>query len=226
MTYVTLSEQGNISTAYAISKDCINWERKGIIFKTQDKDCVVFPEKIRNKYYAFNRPEGNFEFSPPHIWISSSKDLQFWGKSTPIKLSEKEEWDYTRVGAGPPPIKTEKGWLLFYHGVTTKKMHGTFFERYFNFSDNSNIYSVGCALFDLQKPGKLIAKSINPIIVPRKTYERKGYVNNVIFPTGLVADLDKKSLLVFSGAGDSVVTVKKILLKDVLKTLTKIKDQV
>ena len=58
MTYVSLSRQGNISTSLALSKDCLKWERLGTIFSEQNKDVVLFPEKIKDSYYIFNRPEG------------------------------------------------------------------------------------------------------------------------------------------------------------------------
>src|SRR3989344_7851609 len=100
MTYVALSNTSNVSTNLAVSKDCLNWERRGIIFRMQNKDVVIFPEKINDNYVAFNRPEGNFQFSPPKIWISFSEDLKLWGNSRPVVLSKKGHWDYARVGAG------------------------------------------------------------------------------------------------------------------------------
>ncbi|MBU0958970.1 MAG: hypothetical protein KKB31_03415, partial [Nanoarchaeota archaeon] len=115
MTYVSLSRREGVSTCLAISKDGFNWERKGIIFGEQDKDVVIFPEKIKGRYVAFDRPEGNFEFAPPHIWVAYSKDLQYWGKLKGVFFSKKSI-DFHRSGAGPPPIKTEKGWLFIFHG--------------------------------------------------------------------------------------------------------------
>ena len=219
MTYVTLSRQGNISTSYAISKDGINWKRKGIIFREQNKDVVIFPEKIGRKYLAFNRPEGNFEFSPPHIWISDSPDMIHWGHPKPIQLSKKGTWDYSRIGAGPPPIKTDKGWLLIYHGVKEKKKYNNFLARFFGFTKEYSVYNAGAALFNLKNPSKLIAKTSKPIILPTNEHEKKGFVNNVVFPTGLILDENKKDVLIYSGGGDSVVTVKKIALKDIMDSL-------
>ncbi len=222
MTYVALSRQGNIHTNYAESKDCKNWKRKGIIFREQNKDVVIFPEKINGKYLAFNRPEGNFEFSPPHIWISDSPDLVHWGHPKPIQLSKKGGWDYSRIGAGPPPIKTDKGWLLIYHGVTEKKKYNNFFARFFRLIKEYSVYNAGAALFDLENPRKLIAKTPKPIILPTNEHEEKGFVDNVVFPTGLVLDENKKDVLIYSGGGDSVVTVKKIALKEIMDSLEKV----
>ncbi len=218
MTYVSLSRQGNISASLAVSKDCMEWERKGIIFSEQNKDVVLFPQKFKNFYYAFNRPEGGFEFSPPHMWIASSRDLSNWGHNRPLVLSKKGAWDYERVGAGPPPIKTEKGWLLLYHGVIkyrTRKFREKLGDEKVAFS-----YEVGAALFDLKNPRRLIAKSMQPILVPSRDYEKEGYVNNVIFPTGLVQDSDR--LLVYFGAADSQTEVKEVSLNDVLSSLKRV----
>ncbi len=224
MTYVALSIEGNISTHLAKSKNCLNWKRLGPIFAEQNKDVVIFPEKIQGRYYAFNRPEGNFQFSPPHIWISHSTDLIHWGHPRPVKLSKKGHWDYARVGAGSPPIKTSKGWLLLYHGVKEESFNEGILDESLAMPKKISIYSIGAALFDLKKPWKLIAKSPNPIIVPKKEYEKEGFVNNVVFSTDAVLDLDKKHLLIFSGGGDSVVSVKKILLQDILNSLKKVKN--
>jgi predicted GH43/DUF377 family glycosyl hydrolase len=203
-----------------LSSDCINWERKGAIFSEQNKDVVLFPEKIHNSYYTFNRPEGSFEFTPPHIWIATSKDLLAWGKNEPLKLSNKGKWDYDRVGAGPPPIKTKKGWLLLYHGVIDKSAEASVVVSGSSIVKTTSKYEVGAALFDIKNPRRLIAKSVGPILEPSKAYEKKGYVKNVIFPTGLIKDGD--DLLVFIGAADTVTAVKKISLQNVIKSLKKV----
>ena len=220
MTYVSLSGQENVSTSVAVSKDCVNWKRKGTIFSEQNKDVVLFPQKINNHYYAFNRPEGSFEFTPPHIWVASSKDLIEWGENKPLKLSRKGAWDYKRAGAGPPPIKTKKGWLFLYHGVIEKNADAPVVVSGSSVVKVTSKYEVGAALLDLKNPRKIIAKSSGPILAPIENYEEKGYVNNVIFPTGLIQDGD--DLLVFLGAADSLTEVKRISLKDVLNSLKRV----
>ncbi len=232
MTYVSLSREGNISTSYSISNDCLSWYRRGIIFGEQDKDVVLFPERINNKYVAFDRPEGNFQFTPPHIWIAYSDNLEFWGDSKAIVFSKKSDWDYTRVGAGPPPIKTKEGWLLIYHVASDSEK----LKRQPSFVCNVNqlfkikkseknpvsIYCVGAALFDLKNPKKIISKTRFPLIVPSKKYEEGTFENKrVLFPTGMVLDKNKKDVLIFSGGGDTVVSVKKISIEEILDFLKK-----
>lgn len=210
MTYVSLSRKENISTSIAFSEDLINWERKGIIFGEQDKDVVVFPEKIKGWYVAFDRPEGNFQFTPPHIWIAQSDDLLCWGKLKSISLLKKGDEDYGRIGPGCPPIKTKKGWLLFYHTVKEEK-------------DKSFTYSGSVALFDLIDPKKLISKS-NPIIIPNMDFELKLYQHKrIVFPTGVVVDKNGKDLLVYSGGGDVVSSVRKISIDKIMNSLKKVK---
>jgi predicted GH43/DUF377 family glycosyl hydrolase len=210
MTYVSLSMKENISTSLALSDDLKTWERKGIIFGEQDKDVVIFPERIKEKYVAFDRPEGNFQFTPPHIWIGYSDDLVSWGNLKSINLFKKGDKDYGRIGPGCPPIKTNEGWLLIYHSV--RKEDDIFY-----------IYSASAALFDLKNPKKLLAKS-DPIILPDQKYELQLYQKKrVVFPSGVVVDKNGKDLLIYSGGRDVVTSVRKISLEKIMESLKRVK---
>ena len=253
MTYVSLSKEANISTSIAISNDCKKWFRRGIIFEEQNKDVVIFPELFDGRYVALNRPEGGFEFSSPHIWISSSKDLESWGSSRPFVLSERGKWDsetsrfasrssnldgaqelkhsswevLDRIGAGPPPLRTEKGWLFLYHGVKMKKIREIFpfniIKKILGIETRRESYSVGAVLLELKNPGKIIAKAESPIISPRLGTEKKNIVKKeVVFPTGLVWDVNGEDLLIFSGGGDEVVSVKKVGVGEIFEKMGKI----
>lgn len=205
MSYVSVSEFG-ITSSFAKSPDLINWERLGIIFAIENKDCVLFPNKIRGEYVALTRPVGNFSFEKPSIWISYSKDLKYWGKETSIIHTRENSWDYDRIGAGCPPIKTKKGWLLIYHGV------------------NNNVYSAGAILLDLNNPEKILARTPKnkPLFKPNSKFEKKGFVNNVVFPTGAILDLDKKHLLIYSGTADRYISIKRVLIKDIMNSLERV----
>ncbi len=246
MTYVSLSKNQNISTACAISNDCINWERQGLIFGEQDKDVVIFPERINGKYVAFDRPEGSFQFTQPHIWIAYSNDLKSWGDLRPIDNIYEEDGFCPRNGAGPPPIKTKKGWLLLYHAVTEFKEEEN--ERQIikkikkilkskkdivkrltaleeDLKKKISLYSVGGVLFDLKNPEKIIAKSKDFLIVPDQKYDQSFEYKRVTFPTGAVLDEKEKDLLIYSGAGDQKTTVKKVSLNEVLRNLKKVRKR-
>jgi predicted GH43/DUF377 family glycosyl hydrolase len=230
MTYVGLSRNENVSTNYAVSNDCIKWFRKGVIFDEQNKDVVMFPEIINNEYVALERPEGSFEFSHPHMWMAFSKDLESWGRQRPLIISKKEDWDFGKVGAGAPPIRTEKGWLLIYHAILTAKKKRIMEDiiKKMDISEcisgiitnKDTLYCAGAILFDLKDPKKIIAKSKVPILFPIKKHEIANFGDlRVIFPTGLILDENKEDVLIFSGAGDRVTTVKKIGLDNIFKKL-------
>ncbi len=207
MTYVGVSTGNGVSTYLAESKDGLSWTRKHILFQEQNKDCVLFPEKIRGKYVALNRPESGMIFSRPSIWVSYSKDLIHWGEEKNILPTRLGSWETHRNGAGIPPIRTEKGWLVIYHGVKEKNDHLT--------------YSAGAFVLDLKNPERVLARSPakRALITPRKDYEKTGFMNNVVFPTGGVLTKDGKSLLIYSGGADSVITVRKASLEDIFKSL-------
>ncbi len=207
MTYVGVSVNEGVSTYLAESKDLKNWKRLGIIFIEQNKDVVLFPEKIKGLHVALNRPESLFEFSRPGIWISYSKDLIYWGRGKKLLKPRENSWDSIKIGAGPPPIKTKKGWLLIYHGVQKK--------------EEKTIYSAGAVLLDLKNPEKILARTSpsQPLIEPKEDFEKSGFINDVVFPTGVVQTLGKRYLLIFSGGADSVTTVRKILLKHILSSM-------
>ncbi|MFH1802497.1 MAG: glycosidase [archaeon] len=203
MTYVTVSDKDGVSTSLAESKDLTAWKRRGLIFQEQNKDVVLFPEKINGLYVALNRPESAFVFAKSNIWISYSKDLVFWGKESSLLDVRKGSWETERNGAGPPPIKTKQGWLLIYHGVSQKRGHSH--------------YSAGAVLLDLKNPEKILARTPKrkPLMVPSIKFEKKGFMNNVVFPTAAIPTKNGKELLIYSGGADSIITVRKISLEEI-----------
>ena len=204
MTYVSVSSNEGVCTSLALSNNLKYWRREGIIFRIQNKDVVIFPEKINGKYVALHRPEGDMNFTKPSIWISYSKDLIYWGKEKAIIDPREKAWDKDRIGSGCPPIKTKEGWLEIYHGVEDV--------------NEKEIYRAGALLLDLKNPEKILARSPKdkPLFEATEKEEKKGFYNNVVFPTGAILSLDKKSLLIYSGGADSVISVRKIRIKDIL----------
>lgn len=207
MTYVSISTNEGVSTSLAITQDFKNWRREGIIFREQNKDVVLFPERINGKYVALHRPEGFFEFSKPSIWISYSPDLVYWGREKSILQPRMGAWDEERIGAGAPPLKTKKGWLCIYHGV--KRLGET------------ASYVAGVFLLDIKNPEKVLARSPvqKPLISPTKNYEKSGFISNILFPTGALFDIGGKDILIYAGGADKIVSVKKIRISDIMKSL-------
>lgn len=212
MTYVSVNLKESVCTSLAVSKNLRDWERKGIIFRTQNKDVVLFPEKIGGRFVALNRPEGHFEFDKPSIWISHSPDLKYWGDEKAIMNPRKDGWDSARIGAGPPPIKTEAGWLVIYHGVCDIPVG----EK-----ETHSVYCAGAVLLDLKHPGKVLARSPpdKPLFQPEQDYEKKGFLSNIVFPTGVVQDLDPNYIIIYSGAADRCISVRKLKVEDVLNSM-------
>lgn len=211
MTYVSVNLRESVCTSLAVSKNLRDWERKGIIFRTQNKDVVLFPEKINGRFVALHRPEGHFEFDKPSIWISHSPDLRYWGDERVIIQPRKNAWDSIRIGAGSPPIKTEAGWLEIYHGV-----HDVLAEE-----EQKSVYCAGAILLDLKHPEKVLARSPpdKPLIKPERDYEKRGFLNNIIFPTGIVQDLNPEYVLLYSGAADKFISVKKLKVENILNSM-------
>jgi len=162
----------------AKTNDFESFEFMGIVSEDDNRNGVLFPEKINGKYMRLDRPN---EIDLPEgpttgsiIRLSESDDLLDWHTVGPVISGRSHYWDEL-IGAGPPPIKTEQGWLQIYHGVATH-------------FGSSNIYQIGVMLLDLKNPLKVIGRSRYNILEPREMYEMVGQVPNVIFPSGAIVE--------------------------------------
>jgi beta-1,4-mannooligosaccharide/beta-1,4-mannosyl-N-acetylglucosamine phosphorylase len=157
-----------------------------------NRNGVLFPRKIGKNYAMLSRPSDSGHTPFGDIIYSESPDLTFWGKHRHVMapLSWQSAWQSTKVGAGPAPIETSEGWLLFYHGVLT--------------SCNGFVYSFSAALLDLDEPWKVIARARPYLISPQKPYECVGDVPNVTFPCACLTDGDTGRLAIYYGCADTV----------------------
>ncbi len=186
MTYTAYSEKG-VRIGIAYTKNFVIWKRLEPNWPEENnKDAVLFPEKIDGRYVLFNRPTTGV---PMCIWIAYSDNLINWydHKEVMAPLGE-ETWEGGKIGAGSPPIKTEKGWLLIYHGV-----------------DSRGVYRLGVSMFDLDDPSKMIHRHSEPIFEPEEDYEVFGEIPRVVFGTGICEVNDK--YYIYYGAADKVVSV-------------------
>jgi predicted GH43/DUF377 family glycosyl hydrolase len=173
ISYVILSgyvrDRPLASTALATTTDYIDYTRLGIITskESDNKDVVLFPEKINEKlsngeekmtYFFLHRPSSwigsAYGVDRPSIWLGEGNSLTNFEKHT-LLLKPEQKWESLKVGAGTPPIKTKHGWLVIYHGVS-----------------NDRVYSAGAAILDLKEPGKVVGRTKKPILEPEETYER------------------------------------------------------
>jgi predicted GH43/DUF377 family glycosyl hydrolase len=203
-TYVAVSRHG-AATALASTVDFRTFHRHGIIFCPENKDVVLFPEKIDGEYVALHRPKGAMRFSAPEIWLARSSNLIHWGSHEPVRAGS-GTWEIGRTAAGTPPVRTRDGWLEIYHGNDKR-------------DDDPGIgdYAAGALLLDLDDPQRLVRQSTEPILAPETKFEREGFVPNVLFPTGIV-DRDE-TLLIYYGAADAATGVVEISRTELLDAL-------
>jgi beta-1,2-mannobiose phosphorylase / 1,2-beta-oligomannan phosphorylase len=198
LTFTQVSEQG-VGVGMMHTKDWITYSRDGMIIPPHNKDCALFEEKIKDKYYCFHRPSG-IGIGGNFIWLASSPDLKYWGNHHCIVHTRPGMWDSARVGAGAAPIRTDKGWLAIYHGA-----------------NDDHRYCLGALLLDLDDPTIVIARSVQPIMEPTIDYEVNGFFGQVIFTNGHVVKGDV--LTVYYGASDEVICGVTFSINDILSSL-------
>lgn len=201
ITYVGVSPHG-VCTRLMSTTDFTQFHRHGTIFCPDNKDVVLFPDKILGKHVALHRPMPSMKFAPPQVWLARSPDLLHWGSHQRLLGGGGPEAS-DRVGGGTPPIRTDRGWLTLYHG-SDKKPGET----------GAGTYTASAMILDLDNPAKIIARSKGPVMRPEAPFERSGFVDNVVFPTAM---LRREGLLfVYYGAADESVAVCGFDVQDVL----------
>ncbi|MCE9554714.1 MAG: glycoside hydrolase family 130 protein [Planctomycetes bacterium] len=203
ITYVAVSRHG-VATALASTENFRSFTRHGVIFGPENKDVVLFPERIDGQYVALTRPSGGAGFARPEMWLAKSPDLIHWGQHQHL-LGVGATWDSGRIGAGPPPLRVEEGWLVLYHGNRRPRGPGDVGE-----------YSAGAMLLAHDDPRRILRRCAAPFLKPEAEFECEGFVPGVVFPTGVVAD--GPSLLIYYGAADTSSAVVRMSLDEILNT--------
>ncbi len=171
-----------------------------------NRNGVVFPRRINGEYVMFSRPSDNGHTPFGDIYLSRSPDLLHWGRHRFV-MGTRGGWESTKVGAGPVPIETPRGWLMFYHGVLT--------------SCNGFVYSFGAALLDLDQPWKVIRRGTSYLLSPQTYYECVGDVPNVAFPCATLYDPPTGRIAIYYGCADTVTSLAFCQLDEVLEFLDK-----
>jgi beta-1,4-mannooligosaccharide/beta-1,4-mannosyl-N-acetylglucosamine phosphorylase len=169
-----------------------------------NRNGVLFPRKIKGRYVMLNRPSDNGHTPFGDIFLSQSTDMIHWGEHRFV-MGVKRGWQSTKIGAGPIPIETPEGWLLFYHGVLT--------------SCNGFVYSFGAALLDLEQPWKVIYRGSSYLLSPQRDYECVGDVPNVAFPCAALYDQPTGRIAIYYGGADTVTALAFTRLEDILAFL-------
>lgn len=206
-------EKTNI--AMASTENFINWKRHGILLKSvskAEKNGVLFPKKFGGNYVVYYRVK-------PDIYVAYSKSLENsdWFGHKVIASPRKNCWDACKIGAGGPPIETERGWLFIYHGIDkegSKKIKTGYGDI-----DYERTYRLGVMLIDKDNPEKIIYRSSGWILEPKEIYEKEGMIPNVVFTCGAV--VIKGTLFVYYGAADTVIGVAYCRLSELIEIIGK-----
>jgi len=180
-----------------VASDVLLWE----------KDAFIFPKKIKNRIAMIHRILPDIQI----IYFKDFKELtlEYWKKylkklGRHVVLEPKHGYESRNIGAGPPVIETEKGWLMIFHAVED--------------SNKGKIYHASAALLDRKDPQKVIGHLKRPLFSPTEDYEKLGDVNNVVFPSS-TAIFDGR-LYIYYGAADKRIAVASVNLNELLQELS------
>ena len=152
VTYTALSTPafsgGEHRVALASTEDLSTFHKHGVVvLDLEDKDAVIFPELVGGRIAMLHRVVPDIQI----VYFDSLEQLtnpraDFWSAhrdslEESVVMRPKYEWEAKKIGAGPPPVRTDAGWLLIYHVV-----------------DANHVYRAGVALLDLEDPSRVIAR--------------------------------------------------------------------
>lgn len=169
-----------------------------------NRNGALFPRRIGGRYMMLSRPSDRGHTPFGDIFLSQSDDLISWGRHR-FAMAPEKPWESTKIGAGPCPIETSEGWLLFYHGVLT--------------SCSGYEYHFGAALLDLEKPWKVIRRGTSYLLSPQRLYEQVGDVPNVVFPCAAITDSATGRIAIYYGCADTCTGLAFCRVGDVLEFL-------
>ena len=184
----TAFSQGGPLVSLALTSDFKTFERIGPVMTPDDKDAALFPVRFEGRWAMLHRPVGRSQLLGAHIWISFSPDLRHWGDHHEIIQARMGSWwDANKIGLSAPPMETEAGWLILYHGV--------------RITAAGSIYRLGLVMLDKEDPTRVIRRTDEWIFGPKAHYEREGDVDDVVFPCGWIKKEGK--IYMYYGAADT-----------------------
>lgn len=187
----TSYSRGGPGVSLALTRDFVTFERYGVVMPPEDKDAALFPRRIGDYWALIHRPVTPLG---AHMWISYSPDLRHWGNHRLlIEARRGAWWDAYKIGLCTPPIETNEGWLIIYHGVRQ--------------TAGGCLYRLGLALLDLENPQRCLLRGDTWIFGPEAPYEREGDVDNVVFPCGYTLGDDGDTLYLYYGAADTCIAL-------------------
>ncbi|MFZ2205164.1 MAG: hypothetical protein WAV23_01065 [Minisyncoccia bacterium] len=194
-----------------------NWDKwstpKLISARGRNKNWVLFPEKINGKFAILHNL---YSTDPNKVVVDYIDNIESIGSEgldltspDPQKMpNNKIAWHNRMRSVGTPPIKTEKGWLVFYHATDRAE---------------PSKYKMGAMLLDLDDPTKIISRLSTPIITPDMWYENEGKPG-IVYACGAVVKDD--TLFIYYGGGDKFVCVATIPFKKFVDSFKNISELV
>ncbi len=171
-----------------------------------NKDAVFFPTPVpgpdgRPSYAMLHRPMWDLSWVRPGAGVHLPADLSderpgIWVSFVTaeaveadigalVRMSEhrlvalpEHNWESLKIGAGPPPIRVDEGWLLLHHGVDGVLDEGFILQQ-------GTTYAAGAMLLDAEDVSRVLSRSETPMLSPETREERSGTVSNVVFPTAI-----------------------------------------
>lgn len=182
------------------------------------RNMVLCSDKINGKYWRLERP---ISYEPTYaIWASYSPDLKYWGESELLLGVEDVPYATRKIGAAASPLKTEAGYVLFFHAVYKDTENGVVYPDGAKWDWR---YTCGAALLDLNDPFKVKAITRKPLLVAEEKYETGNmelfWRENVVFPGGVVLE-DNDTIRLYYGAGDYCECLAEITLQNLLSEMT------
>lgn len=178
-----------------------------------NRNGVLFPRKINDKFVMLSRPSDSGHTPFGDVFLSESPDFVHWGKHRHVMTKGGQGWWATvKIGGGPAPIETSEGWLMFFHGVT-----GTC---------NGLVYSMGAVILDRDEPSKVKYRSSTYVLTPEEWYEERGFVPNVIFPCATLHDAETGKIAIYYGAADTYVGVAYTTVEEIVNYVIETHEEV
>ena len=180
------------SCGIARTKDLVDWERLPDLKSdaAQQRNCVLHPEYVKGKYMIYTRPQSGFiETGDSGISVGFTDSMENAVIGEEIIMDPRQYHTVKEVknGQGPPPIKTEKGWIHLAHGVrrTAAGLR----------------YTLYLLLTDLDEPWKVLKRPSGHFIEPIGD-EIVGDVSNVVFSNGWIKD-DDGTVFIYYASSDT-----------------------
>ncbi len=204
VVYTSYSLSGP-GVSMALTEDFKTYERSGVIMPPEDKDAALLSRRIHGQWVLIHRPVSHM-MGTADMWISYSEDLSHWGEHKLMLAARRGGWwDANKIGLSPPPIETERGWLVIYHGVRR--------------TASNSLYRIGLALFDLEDPSLCIRRGDEWVFNATEDYELSGDVDKVVFPCGTTLLPDGDTLHIYYGGADSCIGLATASLREMLDWL-------